>query len=103
VKKWAAEFKRDRESIGDDERPGQPKGVTNDENAEAVHDLVMCDRRRNLQSISWEVCISFCSVQALLTYFYGMSKVSSRLVPRQLNDDQKRTKLDIIKKSFVSL
>jgi hypothetical protein len=25
VKKWAAQFKRDRESTGDDERPWRPK------------------------------------------------------------------------------
>jgi hypothetical protein len=44
VKKWAAEFKSGRESIGGDERP---KEATNDETAEAVHDLVMCDLRKN--------------------------------------------------------
>jgi histone-lysine N-methyltransferase SETMAR len=95
LKKWAAEFKRGRESIGDDERPGRPKDATNDETAEAVHDLVMCDRRRDLRSIAREVGISFGSVQAILTDVYGMSKVSTRWVPRQLTDDQKRTRLDI--------
>jgi histone-lysine N-methyltransferase SETMAR len=39
--------------------------------------------------------ISFGSVQALLTDVYGMSKVFARWVPRQLTDDQKRTRLDI--------
>jgi hypothetical protein len=37
------------------------KAATNDETAEAVHDLVMCDRRRNLQSIARDVSISFSS------------------------------------------
>jgi histone-lysine N-methyltransferase SETMAR len=41
------------------------------------------------------VGISFGSVQAILTDVYGMSKVSARWVPRQLTDDQKRTRLDI--------
>jgi hypothetical protein len=45
VKKWAAEFKRSRESIGDDERPGRPKEATDDGNAKAVHDLVRCYRK----------------------------------------------------------
>jgi transposase len=52
VKNWAAEFKRDRESIGDDEQPGRPKEGANDEIAEAVHDLVMCYRSRDLRSIA---------------------------------------------------
>jgi histone-lysine N-methyltransferase SETMAR len=52
VKKWAAEFKRGRESIGDDERPGRPKEATNDETAKAVHDhVVMCDKGRDMRSI----------------------------------------------------
>jgi hypothetical protein len=101
VKKWAAVFKRDRESIGDNERLGWPNEATNDETAEAMHDLVMCDRRRDLRSTTREMGISFGSVQAILTDVYGMSKVSARWVPRQLTaDDQKRTMLDISRYLF---
>jgi hypothetical protein len=50
--KMDAEFQRGSEIIGDDERPWWPKEATNDEIAEAVHDLVMCDRRRDLRSIA---------------------------------------------------
>jgi hypothetical protein len=62
VKKWAAEYKRGKESIGDDEWSGWPKEANNDETAEAVHDLVMCDRRRDLTGIAREVDSSFGSV-----------------------------------------
>jgi hypothetical protein len=95
VTKLAPEFKRGRESIGDDDRPGRRKEAINDETAEAVHDVVMCDSRRDLRSIAREVGICFCSVQAILTGVYGMSKVAARWVPRQLTGDQKRTRLDI--------
>jgi transposase len=61
VKKWAAEFQKSRESIGDDERPGRPKEATNYETAEAVHDLVMYDRRRDLQSIADGYKLWICS------------------------------------------
>jgi hypothetical protein len=37
----AAEFKRGKESIWDDERPWRPREATDDKTAEAVHDLVM--------------------------------------------------------------
>jgi transposase len=51
VKKWVAEFKRGREEIREDERPWRPKEATNDETAEAVHDLIMCDRRETCEAL----------------------------------------------------
>ena len=66
VKKWAAEFKRGRESVEDDGRPGRPQDATADENVKVVHTLVMCDRRRDLQNIASEVGISFGTMQSIL-------------------------------------
>ena len=57
--KWAAEFKRGRESVEDDGRSGRPKDNTAVENVKVVHTLVMCDRRRELRSIASKVGISF--------------------------------------------
>ena len=45
VKKWAAEFKRGRESVEDDGWSGRPKDAPTDENVKIVHTLVVCDRR----------------------------------------------------------
>ena len=95
VKKWAAEFKRGRESIEDDGQSDHPKHATTDENVMVMHTLVMCDRRRDLRSIASEVGISFGAVQSILTNILGMSMVSIRWVPRVLTDDQKRTLLCI--------
>ena len=60
VKKWAAEFKfnRKRESVEDDGRSGLPKDSMADENVNDVHTLVMCDRRRDLRSITSEGTMS---------------------------------------------
>ena len=48
VKQWAAEFKRGRQGIEDDAKSLRSKDATTDENVEIVHNLVMCDRRRDL-------------------------------------------------------
>ena len=95
VKKWDAEFKRGKESIENDAKSGRPKDATTDENVEIVHNLVVCDRRRDLRSIASEGGIRFGAVQTILTDILGMSKVSARWVPRMLTDDQKRSRLDI--------
>jgi hypothetical protein len=61
-----------------------------------VHDLGKCDRRWDMRSIASEVgIISFNWVHEILTDVYDMSKVSAWWVPRQLTDDQKRTKLEV--------
>ena len=48
VKKWAADFKRERKSIEDDGWSGRCKDATTDENVKVVHTLAMCDKRRDL-------------------------------------------------------
>ena len=93
VKKRAAEFKRERKSIGDNARSGRPTDATADENVEIVHNLVMCDRRRDLRSIASEVGISFGTLQTIITDVLGTSNVSARWVLRMLTDDQKRSRL----------
>ncbi|GFU58797.1 histone-lysine N-methyltransferase SETMAR [Trichonephila clavipes] len=45
VKFWTAEFKRGRNSLGDDERSGRPSTATTDENITEVHQMVLDDRR----------------------------------------------------------
>ena len=80
VNKWAAEG---RESIVDDRRSGRPKYAITNENVKVVHTLVMCDRRRDLQSKASKMGISFGAVQSqsILANILGMSKVLARWVP----------------------
>ena len=94
-KKWAAEFKRGRESVEDDGRSDHPKNATTDKNVKVVNTLVMCDRRQNMQSIASEVSICFGAVQSIKIDILGMSKVSARWEPQTLTNNQKRTRLDI--------
>ena len=45
VKNWVAQFKRGDFSTCDAPRPGRPKTVTNPENTDQIHELILEDRR----------------------------------------------------------
>ena len=61
VKKWAAEFKQGRVSIRvveDDPRSGRPKSSTTDEQVDAIHRMVLDDRRLAVEQIAEFIGIS---------------------------------------------
>jgi hypothetical protein len=49
VKFWAAEFKRGRKNLGDDEHSGRSKTATTDENITKVHQMVPNWSERNIR------------------------------------------------------
>lgn len=44
VKKWAAEFKCERESLEDDPSPRRPVTVTKQETIDLIHDMILTDQ-----------------------------------------------------------
>ena len=95
VKFWAAEFKRGRKTLGDDERSRRPKTVTTDENIAKVHQMVLDDRRIKVREIAEVMNMSKERVCHILNQHLGMRKLSARWVPRLLTVDQKRVRVNI--------
>ncbi|XP_030765734.1 protein GVQW3-like [Sitophilus oryzae] len=97
VKFCAAEFKRGRKSLGDDERSGRPKTATTDDNIAKVHHMVLDDRRGRIKvrEIAEVMSISKERVCHILNQDLGMRKLSARWVPRLLTLDQKRVRMNI--------
>ena len=93
TQKWAAEFKRGRQSLEDDPRSGCPATATSEENIDRVHLMVMDDRRLTVSHIANAIGISHERVENILHKELGMSKVSGRWVPRLLTPDQRHTRL----------
>ena len=78
VKFWAAEFKRGRKSLGDDERSGRPKTATADDNIAKFHQMVLDDRRIKVREIAEVMKMSKERVCHILHQDSGMRKLSAR-------------------------
>ena len=92
MKSWVAEFKRGRQSLEDDPRPGRPVNVATPKMVNKVHDIVMTDRRVTERYIASTVGISQERVHSILTEDLEMRKLSARWVPRLLAADLKHTR-----------
>ena len=63
---WYNHFKAGRISMDEDPRSGRPSTSTDDIHIDAVHDLILQNRRLTIREIAKDVGISFGSYQAIL-------------------------------------
>ena len=94
VAKWSAEFKRGRDSLEDDPRPGRPADVISQEMIDRVEKLVLNNRRIKVAELASECGISNGSVYTIIHEHLGMSKVSARWVPRNLNMQDRQQRVE---------
>ena len=85
VAKWSPEFKRGRDSLEDDPRPGRPADVISQEMIDRVERLVLNNRQIKVAKLASKCGISNGSVYTIIQEHLGMSKVSARWVLRNLN------------------
>ena len=91
VKFWVGEFKRGRTSLEDEARSGRPLDATDEEMCKKVRDLVYSDRRIQVEEIAQTAGISHGSVSTILHDRLGIRKLTVRLVPKSLSDEQMAT------------
>ena len=94
VTKWSAEFKRGRDSLEDDPRPGRLASVISQEMIDRVERLVLNNRRIRVAKLAWECGISNKSVYTIIHEHLGTSKVSPRWVPRNLNTQDRQQRVE---------
>ena len=95
IKFWVREFKRSRTSLEDEARSGRPLDATEEEMCKKVRDLVLYDRRIQVEEIAQALGISHGSVSAILHDRLGMRKLTARWVPKSLSDEQMATRASV--------
>ena len=92
--KWSAEFKRGRDSLEDDPRPGRSADVISQEMIDRVERLVLNNRRIKIAELASEYGISNISVYTIIHEHLSMSKVSARWVPRNLSMQDRQQRVE---------
>ena len=90
----SAEFKRGRDSLEDDPKPGRPADVISQEMIDRVERLLLNNRRIKVAELASECGISNGSVYTTIHERLGMSKVSARWVPRNLNMQDRQQRVE---------
>ena len=94
VAKWSAEFKCGRDSLEDDPRAGRPADVISQEMIDRVEGLVLNNGGIKVAELASECGISNGSVYTIIHEHLGMSKVSARWVPRNLNMQDRQQRVE---------
>ncbi|XKL67568.1 hypothetical protein PGB90_003059 [Kerria lacca] len=89
---WFSWFKKDRESLEDDERSGRPSTTVTNENEARVRALLKQDCHMSLRMLADELNMSKDSVALILKEKMNRRKVCSRFVPHFLTPEQKETR-----------
>lgn len=95
VFEWYKRFQDGREDVKDDARPGRPTTSSTDENIEKIGKLVRSDRRLSIRAIAETVGIDKECVRQILHENLNMRKVCAKMVPKNLTEEQKQTRVDV--------
>ena len=97
VFKWYKSFGEGREEVEDEPRSGRPPVSITDETINEIKELVLSNRRLTQRDLVDIVGISKGSIQTILKDDLGLSRVSSRLVPKSLNLFEKQRRVEVAK------
>jgi hypothetical protein len=93
VKNWAAPFRTGNLSTEDEEVSGRPTQVEIEENVDAIHSMILGDRRMSAKKKAETLVISRARAGCIIHKISDMRKLSAKLVPKYLNAGQKHDRV----------
>jgi hypothetical protein len=99
VDKLVKRFSEGRESVTDEERSGRPATNTTEENIAKIRQIVLEHRRLTVRSAAEQGNIDRKTVRKILTEDLDMRKVCAKMVPKELDEEQKQRRIKRMKKT----
>ncbi|XP_067942994.1 protein GVQW3-like [Watersipora subatra] len=90
---WHKKIREGRTSTKDDDRMGRPATSRTTTATDLVRQQVMGNRRLTIREISAESGLSYGTCHLILTKDLGMRRISAKMVPKLLTDDQKEKRV----------
>ncbi|XP_067930695.1 protein GVQW3-like [Watersipora subatra] len=90
---WHKRFREGRTSIKDDNRMGRPATSRTTTATDLVRQQVIGDRRLTIHEKSAESGLSYGTCHIILTKDLDMRRISAKMVPKLLTDDQKEKRV----------
>ncbi|KAL4083381.1 hypothetical protein QTP88_028705 [Uroleucon formosanum] len=92
---WFTRFKEGRISIEDNHRPGRPSTSKTNDTITLVRDKIISDQRLTVREVANEVGISIGTCHSILSDELGMKRVSAKLVPKLLTEEQIEHRIEV--------
>lgn len=100
VARWVERFKNGNESVEDFHRIGRPITETNSSNIERVRLLIEENSRISIHYIEAETGLSYGTIERIIHDHLYLRKLSSRWIPHELSEAQKKKRVEICKKNL---
>jgi hypothetical protein len=95
VFRWHKDFVNGREMVEDEQRSGRPTSVRTNTNVDRVRAFIRQDRSLTIGKITDVININECTVHQIVTQDFFIKKVCAKMVPKNLNSDQKAPRNEV--------
>jgi len=103
VCEWRKRFKEDHENMEVDEKSGRPGPHRTDVNVKEVRNIVHSDRRLSIRAMAAQLNLDKGTVRTNLSDHLSMKRISAKMVPRLLTDEQNSSALVLAVRLFRKL
>ena len=94
VVRWFLEFKKDRTSLQDEPRSGQPSTAVTSENIVTVESMIKEDSRITYEQFVESLDIGKAAINTILHDHLGVSKLAARWIPHKLTELQMEVRVE---------